>query len=73
MKGTIDCSVCGDKVDLHLHPVTGKVYWDQGHNADPLADGRACDACNDKVIDARIELMHPWHQKCGHPTDGRAN
>ena len=58
MKGTIDCSVCGDKVDLHLHPVTGKVYWDQGHNAEPLSIGRACDACNDKVINARLALIY---------------
>ena len=58
MKGSIDCSICGDKVDLHLHPVTGEVYWDQGHNAEPLSSGRACDSCNDtRVINARLALI----------------
>ena len=58
MKGSTDCSICGDKVDLHLHPVTGEVYWDQGHNAQPLASGRACDSCNDRVIDTRLALIY---------------
>ena len=59
MKGSIDCSICGDKVDLHLHPVTGEVYWDQGHNAEPLTNGRACDYCNEKrVINARLALIY---------------
>jgi len=58
VKGTIDCSICEDKVDLHLHPVTGEIYWDKGHNAEPINDGRACDACNDfVVIPARIKLL----------------
>ena len=59
MKGSIDCSICGDKVDLHLHPVTGEVYWDQGHNAEPLTSGRACDSCNaTRVMDARWVLAY---------------
>ena len=58
MKGSIDCSICGDKVDLHLHPVTGEVYWDQGHNAAPIKDGRCCDDCNDTVVvPSRIALI----------------
>ena len=55
MKGSMDCCICDDKIDLHLHPVTGKVYWDQGNNAAPIKDGRCCDDCNDKyVIPERI-------------------
>jgi len=58
VKGTIDCSICEDKVDLHLHPITGEIYWNQGHNAEPINDGRACDTCNDLVvIPARIKLL----------------
>ena len=30
--------------------------WDQGNNAQPLADGRCCDRCNmTKVIPARMK------------------
>jgi len=28
------CSICGHPVDEHKHPITGKVYWTEGHNAD---------------------------------------
>ena len=34
-----------------------KHYGKYGHNAQPLADGRCCDACNDKVIAARMAMM----------------
>ena len=58
MKGSTDCCICSDKIDLHLHPVTGKVYWDKGHNANPIKDGRCCDDCNSKyVIPERITAM----------------
>lgn len=33
----------------------GKMYWDTGHNAMPLKDGRCCDRCNGtKVLPERI-------------------
>jgi len=28
----------------------GKVVWDQGHNAQPLMEGRCCDDCNTLVV-----------------------
>ncbi len=61
MKGLIDCCICEDKVDLHLHPINGEVYWDKGHNAYPIKDGRCCNDCNSKyVIPARIyAINHP--------------
>ena len=34
-----------------------KHYGKYGHNAQPLADGRCCDACNDKVVAARMAMM----------------
>ncbi len=34
------------------------MYWDQGHNAEPIADGRCCDKCNqDIVVQYRISDM----------------
>tara|TARA_R100000654_G_scaffold15874_1_gene33661 strand:- start:120 stop:278 length:159 start_codon:yes stop_codon:yes gene_type:complete len=26
------------------------MYWDQGHNAEPIADGRCCDRCNEDIV-----------------------
>lgn len=33
-----------------------KYYGRYGHNAEPLAKGRCCDACNEKVIAARMAM-----------------
>ena len=33
-----------------LHPETGEVIWDEGNNAQPIKDGRCCDACNWSVV-----------------------
>ena len=33
------------------------VYWYEGNNALPLADGRCCDTCNSIVIADRITNM----------------
>ena len=38
------CDICDGKIDEHSH--NGKVYWTEGHNAEPLVSGRCCDACN---------------------------
>ena len=48
--GTMKCSICGHTVDLHRHPVTKKVYWSEGHNAEPVNDGRCCTVCNNTVV-----------------------
>jgi len=40
------CIICKGKIEPLLHPQTGKVVWDQGHNAYPIAEGRCCDVCN---------------------------
>jgi len=31
--------------------------WDQGNNAQPLADGRCCDNCNMAVVSSRMDQM----------------
>jgi len=46
------CDVCHGKIDEHSH--NGKVYWTEGHNAEPLVSGRCCDACNSLVIGFRM-------------------
>jgi hypothetical protein len=50
----MNCSICEGKIEIQRTP-EGKVYWDQGHNADPVTDGRCCETCNvTKVIPARM-------------------
>lgn len=52
-----DCDICGEKIDLHRDS-NGDVYWADGHNAKPVADGRCCDTCNATVvIPTRISRM----------------
>jgi hypothetical protein len=49
------CSICDGPIDEHRHPVTGEVYWTEGHNAEPINDGRCCDECNDvRVLPRRM-------------------
>ena len=37
---------------------TGEVLWDKGNNAEPVNDGRCCQACNSSVvIPTRLQLM----------------
>jgi hypothetical protein len=49
------CSICAGKIDKHINQ-NGEVYWDKGHNAEPINDGRCCDKCNTQVVVAkRIE------------------
>ena len=47
------CSLCKGEIDKHYTP-EGEMFWDKGHNAQPLSDGRCCDSCNNKVIVERI-------------------
>ena len=54
----MECSICKQEIEKQVNPETGKVFWDQGHNAAPVNEGRCCDLCNFKVvIPARIEMM----------------
>ena len=56
------CCICGGVIDKHYTP-EGKMYWDKGHNPDPIEidaagelidkdadDYRCCDACNASVV-----------------------
>jgi hypothetical protein len=45
----MECSICKETIEKHVDP-KGKVYWDQGNNAEPINDGRCCDKCNMTVV-----------------------
>ena len=47
---TPNCSICGNKVEEKVNPADGKVYWNQGENAQPINNGRCCDSCAMKVV-----------------------
>jgi hypothetical protein len=44
------CIICGNLIDELRHPISGEVVWDQGHNAEPVKDGRCCSHCNNTVV-----------------------
>jgi len=45
---TIKCVICGRDIEHKVHD--GRVYWTQGNNAQPVADGRCCDRCDMGVV-----------------------
>ena len=59
----MQCSICGGPVDEHRHPETGEVYWTEGHNAEPVNDGRCCTSCNANVVmRARLQKIFPGYR-----------
>lgn len=57
-----DCILCDLPVHPHMLP-DGSPYWLRGHNAQPVADGRCCDACHPLIISARLGVVrhiHAW-------------
>ena len=51
------CDLCNEQIE-EQKTEDGKVYWDIGHNAQPLIDGRCSDICHaNKVIPARLGLI----------------
>lgn len=46
------CSICFDDIE------TTSWGWDQGHNAEPVNEGRCCSECNLKVVlPARVNRL----------------
>ena len=43
------CVICKNEIDKQYN-ADGVMYWDQGHNAQPISDGRCCTSCNDNVV-----------------------
>lgn len=56
----MECSICKEEIEKQLDPSTGEVFWELGHNAEPVVeDGRCCDSCNyTKVIPARLGILY---------------
>jgi len=61
---TIKCSICKGKIDEQVigYDVSGakpkSVVWYDGHNAQPINNGRCCTHCNwDVVMPARVVLI----------------
>jgi hypothetical protein len=50
VKSIMKCSICENEIDVVKHPITNKVLWDEGHNAQPAKSGRCCTRCNDDVV-----------------------
>jgi len=51
------CVICGKKIKPQKTD-NGETYWDNGHNALPVKEGRCCDKCNqEKVIPARLDIL----------------
>lgn len=60
----MQCSICEGEIDKK-YDTDGKMYWDSGHNAQPINDGRCCDNCNHTVVvPARFNryLAHRHHR-----------
>lgn len=54
---TKKCCICKELLDVQRTD-EGKVYWTNGHNAEPVMRGRCCDTCNwEKVFPARVERL----------------
>ena len=50
------CCLCYEPLDV-LKDETGVVFYDDGNDAFPLADGRCCNACDFGVTLARMQEM----------------
>jgi hypothetical protein len=45
----LKCVICKGSIEPDKTP-DGQVYWEGGHSAQPIADGRCCNNCNDNVV-----------------------
>ena len=43
------CIICKGEIDKQYND-KGVMYWDQGHNARPVADGQCCSRCNEDIV-----------------------
>jgi len=45
---TLYCSICKKEIEAEIFP-SGEV-WAEGHNAQPINDGRCCKSCNYNIV-----------------------
>jgi len=56
------CCICEDVIKPQRNPDTGQIVWDQGHNAQPVRDGRCCGVCNYSIVlAARLTNLRNRH------------
>ena len=48
------CSICEKEIEKKYH--NGKMFWDKGHNAEPINDGRCCDDTEESAVIERMNL-----------------
>ena len=63
----LKCDLCRGDIEQRKND-DGSVWWNEGHNAQPVSNGKACDTCNnEKVIPARmgeiLGFMEPENAK----------
>ena len=54
------CNICcGSIEEKYMTNFEGEevMFWSEGHNAEPLEEGRCCDSCNGYVIGFRMFLI----------------
>ena len=47
------CSICKKEIEKkYMTNLEGEevMYWDEGNNAQPISDGRCCDACDCLIV-----------------------
>jgi hypothetical protein len=44
------CCICKGDIEKERDPITNKVYWEEGNNAQPYKDGRCCNICNFQLV-----------------------
>ena len=59
----IKCSICEEYLEEQEHPITGEIFENKGHYAEPINNGRCCDRCNYTiVIPKRIKTLQDESQ-----------
>ena len=43
------CVICKNEIE-EQYTEDGIMYWDQGNNAEPIAEGRCCDKCDQDIV-----------------------
>ena len=47
----LKCAMCHQDIQPNA------IGWREGHNGEPLVDGRVCDACNVSVVEHRLGVL----------------
>ena len=45
----MNCCICSNPIIPQRNEL-GEIVWSQGHNAEPVMDGRCCNDCNSGIV-----------------------